>query len=143
MNKNQLCVFLSINLLIIAVCEVSAQQGKADKLFAGTWKGTRVQWTNGPPDVIRWLPAKGTAPFELQVDAAERHFAGFNIRSRNGRTISGQRGVTDEGGNRWQETATLTVAADGVTAKFSSTSVMLTGWKGATIENSAELRKVR
>jgi len=122
------------------------QQSHGQAIFAGKWKGTRVQWTDGPPSpVIQWIPAKHIARFELEVDAGERRFAGFTVSSRNGRTISGQR-ATDRGGCRWLETATLTVAADGMMAKFASKSVGLSGpWpcKGITVENSADLRKVQ
>ncbi len=141
--------FLSLLLIVYLVTPVaisSPQQAKAGKLFAGKWKGTRVQWTDGPPSpVIQWIPAKHIARFELEVDAGERRFAGFTVSSRNGRTISGQR-ATDRGGCRWLETATLTVAADGMMAKFASKSVGLSGpWpcKGTTVENSAELRKTQ
>jgi hypothetical protein len=140
MTKHQHWVFLTINLFLIGVCGGESHHGKGDKIFAGPWKGTRVQWTDRTPDVYRTVPAKAVAPFEIQVDASERHFAGFNVTSRNGRTISGHR-ITRAGGYLWQETATLTVAADGMTATFNSKSVMLIRW-GTTVENSAELRKV-
>ena len=141
--------FLSLLLIVYLVTPVPIalpQQSHAQAIFAGKWKGTRVQWTDGPPSpVIQWIPAKRTAPFELDVDAGERRFAGFTVSSRNGRTISGQR-ATDRGGCRWLETATLTVAADGMMAKFASKFVGLSGpWpcKGTTVENSADLRRAR
>ncbi len=141
--------FLSLLLIVYFVSPVLIalpQQSHAEAIFAGKWKGTRVQWTEGPPTpVFRWIPAKGTAPFDLEVDAAERRFGGFTVSSRKGRTISGQR-VTDIDNCRWQETATLTVAADGMTAKFSCKSIGISGeWpcRGATVENSADLRKVQ
>jgi len=141
--------FLSLLLIVYLVSPIPIalpQQSHAQAIFAGKWKGTRVQWIDGPPSsVIQWIPAKHIARFELEVDAGERRFAGFTVSSRNGRTISGQR-VTDRGGCRWLETATLTVAADGMMAKFASKSVGLSGpWpcKGITVENSADLRKVQ
>lgn len=117
--------------------------GKTEKIFAGTWTGSRVQWFNGPPSWIRWLPDKRSGPLEVTVDESERHFLGFTMASRQGRTLLAQRVVSDRG-QRWQETVKFTVATDGVTATFQSTSVLLDGaWKGASIENSAELHKVR
>jgi hypothetical protein len=116
------------------------------KIFAGQWSGTRLQWMDGPPSpLFRSIPSKASGPFEVSIDKAERQFAGFNVSARNGRVISGHR-VTMTNGCRWNETATFTVAADGKTAKFVSKSVGLEGpWpcKGFTVENSADLRRVR
>ncbi len=141
--------FLSLLLIVYLVTPVPIalpQQSHAQAIFAGKWKGTRVQWIDGPPSsVIQWIPAKRTAPLELEVDAGERRFAGFTVSSRNRRTISSQR-ITNKGECQWLETASLTVAADGMMAKFASKSVGLSGpWpcKGITVENSADLRKVR
>jgi hypothetical protein len=147
MTKYRHFVFLAFNLLMMSVCAAASQQTETEKLFAGTWRGTRTQWIVYPPIGPRDVrPERGSAPFELEVDAAERHFLGFEIASRNGRTISGKR-IWNKGGCQWQEIATLTVAADGLTAKFSSKSVAFAGpWPcipGTTVENTADLRKVR
>jgi hypothetical protein len=117
-----------------------------NSVFAGRWAGTRVQWTDGPPSpVFRWRPAKGSAPFEVVVDSDERHFAGFAVTKRSARMISGDRKIVSNG-CQWLETATFAVNPDGATAKFTSRSVGLEGpWpcKGTTIENSADLHRVR
>jgi hypothetical protein len=140
---------LFIFAMLALPCVISALGAEAKssgKSFAGRWTGTRVQWMDGPPSpLFRSIPSKASGPFEVDIDSSERQFAGFTVSSRNGLTISGHR-VTETKGCRWNETATFTVSSDGRTAKFISKSIGLEGpWpcKGFTVENLAELRKLR
>jgi class 3 adenylate cyclase len=113
-----------------------APSSRAQKLFAGTWRGT--VHSVGPQ-------SKWDSQVELTIDQSETHWSNMNSGSvsHQGRTLNYRRSYKLGRSTSVQMQASLTVNEDGSTAAYSTNQISVTGKSASKTSGRGILERVR
>jgi class 3 adenylate cyclase len=113
-----------------------APSSRAQKLFAGTWRGT--VHSVGPQST--W-----DSQVELTIDQSETHWSNMNSGSvsHQGRTLNYRRSYKLGRSTSVQMQASLTVNEDGSTAAYSTNQISVTGKSASKTSGRGILERVR